>query len=147
MGSPHQHPQVRKLCTAIVAMFHHRDQLTGPVQPQSPSSDRTYADAAEQARDEALAAHFNSLVEQLMEEVALDAVARLSDQEHIDALLASYNIDSSAQKAVAHYITAVLDGPRCPVCHVGIEGPDHAGNQGHLFRCPHHPDHLIENRR
>jgi hypothetical protein len=32
-------------------------------------------------------------------------------------------------------------GDRCPECGVGPEGPDLAGNQGHLFTCSKHPDH------
>jgi hypothetical protein len=31
---------------------------------------------------------------------------------------------------------------RCPQCGVGPEGPDLAGNQGHIFTCPLHPENL-----
>ncbi len=33
-------------------------------------------------------------------------------------------------------------GPYCPQCGVGPEGPDLAGNQGHRFDCPLHPENL-----
>lgn len=34
------------------------------------------------------------------------------------------------------------DRSRCSECGVGAEGPDLAGNQGHMFTCSKHPDYV-----
>lgn len=40
-----------------------------------------------------------------------------------------------------------MDQPRCSKCGVGPEGPDLAGNQGHRFDCPDHPDFALIQQR
>ena len=109
MGRPnvHQQPVVRRIYATISGMFHYKEQMQVPVEAQE-SGNQHYADAANEAREAALACHFDCALEQLIDESAIASRALLTDDEALDYLMCSFNISEEARDVVADKIRVFL---------------------------------------